>query len=406
MSHVSKTTHRPPNPAPPARSARERDLRRIIEQHQERVRRVLRHRGVAERDLPDAQQEVFLVVHRKLAEFEGRSSLGTWLHRIAINVASEHRRRARHRYELLVDAPGTQAVGPDPHAALEARDGLERLGAALAALSDEQRDVFLLREVAGLSMHEVADQLDLPLKTAFSRLYAARRGIAAALGRRGIAVSTLWMWLLMWLAPRGSARAHTGGAASPWHLPAQAAQLPIVAVALVCSTLVSPQRPRIAAPMDAPRGAAAALHLPADTLPTTVVGTPGMAPAALSAARIPQPEARDESAHAQVLPRARTKGRARGAATSAWAAAVSPANAAAPAEPAVDSLVFEIETTTPAGPDDLIVTRAGAHNLRPRLAHPLAERIGPSKPLTRVLVRGRRDAPSSLTPNTAQARRP
>src|SRR5687768_12337360 len=80
------------------------EFARIVEQQRARVRCVLRGRGVAERDLPDAEQDVFLVVHRKLGEFEGRSSLGTWLHRIARNVASEHRRRAHRRYESLAQA--------------------------------------------------------------------------------------------------------------------------------------------------------------------------------------------------------------------------------------------------------------------------------------------------------------
>ena len=68
----------------------------------------LRQLGVPDCDVDDVTQEVFLVVQRKLHEFEGRSSLRTWLYAIALRKASDYRRRARHyREELMEEVPDT-----------------------------------------------------------------------------------------------------------------------------------------------------------------------------------------------------------------------------------------------------------------------------------------------------------
>ena len=69
-------------------------MRQIFDEHARYIWRTLRHLGIPEADAPDLCQEVFVTVHRRLASFEGRSSLRTWLYGICIRVASEHRRYA------------------------------------------------------------------------------------------------------------------------------------------------------------------------------------------------------------------------------------------------------------------------------------------------------------------------
>jgi RNA polymerase sigma-70 factor (ECF subfamily) len=160
------------------------DVCRVFREHSGLVERVLRRHGVAERDLPDAQQEVFLVVHRKLPEFEQRSLLSTWLYRITVNVASEFRRKACNRHEqLALDAstPRSHVNGLD---ALERRDQLAAVLRALDKLDADKREVLVLYDLLELPMHEVASRLGCPLKTAFSRLYAGRRQILAELRER------------------------------------------------------------------------------------------------------------------------------------------------------------------------------------------------------------------------------
>lgn len=150
------------------------DVAAIVREHGGYAWRVLRRLGVAERDVPDMAQEVFLVVHRKLAEFEGRSNVRTWLYGICVRMASDYRRRAVHRYEVPSEAPG-EVLGADAAAQHEARDLLDRL---LSSLDDDKRAVFVLYEIEQLLMKEIAEILECPLQTAYSRLHAARAEMA------------------------------------------------------------------------------------------------------------------------------------------------------------------------------------------------------------------------------------
>jgi RNA polymerase sigma-70 factor (ECF subfamily) len=316
------------------------DLGRIIQQHGERVRRVLRRRGVQERDLPDAEQEVFLVVHRKLAAFEGRASLSTWLHRIATNIASEHRRRAHRRYETAEHA--AEPAGSDLQSQLEAREALARAQAALAALSVEQREAFVLHELAGLSMHEVAAELHVPLKTAFSRFYAARRNLLAALGRRSVAAT-----LLAWLSARTALRAHAQAAYATL-------ALELVSLALVAA-VVLPQHAPIAEP---PARPTSATHTAAATVPLPPASPITPAPSSSPPPSLPP---------APSLPRSRAL------------------------SPSAPTLALSSPAAVP--PDELVVTVIGAQELRPIGRHPLEAHILPTRISPRIHVRSRRGAP-------------
>src|SRR5438105_4214125 len=90
---------RPPtNQEPSSRGTTEQyappSLRLVFDEHARYVIRALRHLGIKEADVEDVAQEVFVTVHRKLPEFEGRSKLRTWLYAICLRVASDHRRRS------------------------------------------------------------------------------------------------------------------------------------------------------------------------------------------------------------------------------------------------------------------------------------------------------------------------
>src|SRR3954469_25405956 len=73
------------------------DLTTIHRQHGDFVWKMLQRMGVAERQLEDATQDAFLVVHRRLASFDGTASMTTWLYGICLRVAAAHRRRASVR---------------------------------------------------------------------------------------------------------------------------------------------------------------------------------------------------------------------------------------------------------------------------------------------------------------------
>ena len=156
-------------------------VRQIFDEHARYVWRTLRHLGISDVDTPDLCQEVFVTVHRRLSSFEGRSTLRTWLYGICIRVASEHRRRPHVRKETPLSEPAQEsheqfAISPDSN--LEQRSAVQRL---LAVLDEDKRQVVVLYEIEGFSMKEVAEIVECPLQTAYSRLHAARALMLSAL---------------------------------------------------------------------------------------------------------------------------------------------------------------------------------------------------------------------------------
>jgi len=145
--------------------------------------RVLRRLGVAEGDVDDVCQEVFVTVHRRLPTFEGRSSPRTWLYGICVRTASEHRRRAVHRREVVDGSPQGPDLGPTQEDAAALREARVMLDRILEGLDDDKRAVFVLYEIEELPMAEVAAAVGCPLQTAYSRLHAARRDVDAAVHR-------------------------------------------------------------------------------------------------------------------------------------------------------------------------------------------------------------------------------
>jgi RNA polymerase sigma-70 factor (ECF subfamily) len=144
------------------------------------VWRVVRRMGVAESDVEDVCQDAFLVVHRRLDEFEGRSSLRTWIYGVCVRVASEHRRRPHLRHEALGEKAPERSVPAPQHDDLERRRAVVLLDRALGELDADKRAVFVLYEIEELQMSEIAETLGCPIQTAYSRLHAARKIVDAA----------------------------------------------------------------------------------------------------------------------------------------------------------------------------------------------------------------------------------
>lgn len=158
---------------------------RLYEQHFDHVWHTLRRFGVVDRELEDAAHDVFVIVHRKLADFDASRSARAWLSGIAWRVAADTRRRAHHRRETLDDRAGVDRAAPLPApddvlAAREARDLIEQ---ALAELPLDQRAVLVLCDLDGASGPEAAEALDVPLNTVYSRLRTARSRLGATVRR-------------------------------------------------------------------------------------------------------------------------------------------------------------------------------------------------------------------------------
>jgi RNA polymerase sigma-70 factor (ECF subfamily) len=160
----------------------------LFAQHNAFVWRSLSHLGVDAADLEDALQEVFVVVHRRLSEYREEQKVKAWLYAICARVARDFRRKRMRRRENLTAEPPDSARDPSQLESLADRQALALAQRFLEALPYEQRAVFLLYEVEQMSMSEVADAVQCPLHTAYSRYKKARErvlALAARAQRRG-----------------------------------------------------------------------------------------------------------------------------------------------------------------------------------------------------------------------------
>lgn len=152
------------------------------------VWRVARRLGTAESALDDVCQETFLVVHRRLSEFEQRSSLKTWVYGILHHVVQGHKRtQARkspgHRADAAIDLESLAGTARGPDEAASDAQSTRIAHAMLAQLDDDKRSVFVLVELEGLSVPEVADATGLNVNTIYARLRAARSEFSATVAR-------------------------------------------------------------------------------------------------------------------------------------------------------------------------------------------------------------------------------
>ena len=159
----------------PARKAALR-LGEVFEAHGQFVLRLVRRMGVVEGEVEDVTQNGFIVVHRQREAFKG-GSLRSWLFAITRRVVADHRKRAHHKRELAQWEPPEQQAPPSQEQHVESLQLQHLIEATLARLPQEQRDVFVLFELEELSMAEVAAAVGCPLKTAYARLYAARKRV-------------------------------------------------------------------------------------------------------------------------------------------------------------------------------------------------------------------------------------
>jgi RNA polymerase sigma-70 factor (ECF subfamily) len=147
------------------------------------VWRMLRRMGVPEADADDAAQSVFLTLDRRLADVPPERERG-FLLAAAVRVAANTRRQLRRSREDAVPIEENAAPSPSPELALQQRQALAELDQVLATLSEEQRTVFVLYEIEGFSLPEIARSLAIPLGTATSRLRRARETFEQWLAER------------------------------------------------------------------------------------------------------------------------------------------------------------------------------------------------------------------------------
>lgn len=173
---MSAPPHGPPTQAPAPGTPP--DFHACYEAHFDFVWRSARRLGVEEAALDDVVQEVFLVVHRKLQEFQGRSSLRTWLFSITLRMASEHRRSRRRKapeQRQTFDPASLPDPQTNPHEVAARSEAALLLRRFLDGLDEDRRAVFILAELEGMSAPEIAEATSANLNTVYTRIRSARQ---------------------------------------------------------------------------------------------------------------------------------------------------------------------------------------------------------------------------------------
>jgi RNA polymerase sigma-70 factor (ECF subfamily) len=155
-------------------------LEALYREHQAFVWRCIRRLGLPAGQIDDAVQDVFLVADRRLAQWQPRGSVRSWLFAIALRVVQSHRRR-EHRHRRRVEALAHSATAP-PTAASDASDAI-LLDQLLAMLDEGRRAVFVLAELERMSAPEIGLALGINTNTVYSRLRSARKLLEKAARR-------------------------------------------------------------------------------------------------------------------------------------------------------------------------------------------------------------------------------
>ncbi|NOU31259.1 MAG: RNA polymerase sigma factor [Polyangiaceae bacterium] len=169
------------------------DLRAIHAAHGELVWLSLQRLGAPAAAVDDLFQEVFLVVHRQLPTFEGRSKITTWLFGICVRVVSSYRKRAHVRRETpLDDAELSDDGAASPEVQLDQEQMRAHLERVLDGMDPTRRATFVMFEIEGLSCDEIAEMSDVPVGTVYSRLHAARKDFVKSMNREAMRNVERW----------------------------------------------------------------------------------------------------------------------------------------------------------------------------------------------------------------------
>ena len=182
---------RPGELAPPAAEPMAAlDFDRVYEAHVRFVWRTLRRLGVRDDDCDDAVQDVFLIVHRRLGDFRPEAPVKHWLFRLAAGIARDHRRARRRkdpRQHGLIPVKANDEIADvrneGPQEAAERAAAARLIRAMLHELDEDRREVFILADLEQMTAPEIAQVLEIPLNTVYSRLRRARGDFEEALMR-------------------------------------------------------------------------------------------------------------------------------------------------------------------------------------------------------------------------------
>lgn len=160
----------------------------VYRQYFEFVWTSARRLGVGTEAIDDVVQEVFLVIHAKLPSLQQPDALRSWIYGIVRRTVSGYHRSRRAKdtsapsFTLLAELH--ESAQPTPFELTQQADQLQILSSILAELGEAKREVFILAELEEMTVPEIAQALEIPLNTAYSRLRTARQDFESALARR------------------------------------------------------------------------------------------------------------------------------------------------------------------------------------------------------------------------------
>ena len=144
-----------------------------------------RHLGATGDAIDDVVQDVFIVIHSRLATLKHPEALRSWIYGIVRRTVSDYRRSRRTRdaagVRLGAELKSSRPSQPSPLDMAERNAEVELLESVLAELDETKREVFVMVEVLEMTVPEVVQALEIPLNTAYSRLRLARQSFEEAL---------------------------------------------------------------------------------------------------------------------------------------------------------------------------------------------------------------------------------
>jgi len=155
----------------------------VFAEHGDYVWNALRRLGVPSADIEDLTHDTFLAVFKSWHAYDATRPLRPWLFGFALRIAADHRRLARHRVEVSRTAPDVADQGQSAVDQLLQKERERLAHAALQAVELSRRAVFILYELDGATLPEIAAALAIPVGTASSRLRLAREDFTAAVKR-------------------------------------------------------------------------------------------------------------------------------------------------------------------------------------------------------------------------------
>jgi RNA polymerase sigma-70 factor (ECF subfamily) len=176
-----------------SQAGNEQAFEQLVRRHQQRVFALVG--GILRRpeDVEDVAQQVFLKTYLGLKKFDQRAAFSTWLYKIAVNECWDYLRKKKVR-PLLYEADlseeqvsrldGIASLERPPAGPSDRVEAWESLNRLLGALSEQDRQLLMLKEIEGFSVQELAEILELNVNTVKVRLFRARGRIVEAYRRR------------------------------------------------------------------------------------------------------------------------------------------------------------------------------------------------------------------------------